>query len=98
MGNYYIQPDFDKGLFLCTILMSDQELQKKFPLSQNAILISQSKSFLQQMIKTNNSLESPSSDFTEMLNLMCLNNIANTKKMAKVYIRELLNKNHVEDI
>lgn len=69
-----------------------------FPLSEDAKLISQSKSFLLQMIKANNTLENPSSDFTEMLNLMCVNNVSNTKKMAKVYIRELLNKNHVEDI
>jgi len=50
------------------------------------------------MIKANNSLDSPSSDFAEMLNLMCVGNLANSRKMAKVYVRELLNKNYVEDI
>lgn len=33
-----------------------------------------------------------------MLNIMCVNNYSNTKKMAKAYVRELLNKNHVDDI
>jgi len=26
MGNYYAQPEFDKGLLLCTLLMSEQEI------------------------------------------------------------------------
>ena len=36
MGNYYIQPDFEKALHLITIMMSDTELQKQNPLSENA--------------------------------------------------------------
>ena len=29
---------------------------------------------------------------------MCTNNYTNTKKMAKVYIQDLLQKTHVDDI
>ena len=47
MGNYYIQPDFDKALYLITILMSDSEMLAKYPLSEEAQKISQSKAILQ---------------------------------------------------
>lgn len=40
----------------------------------------------------------PSSELSEMINLMCVNNYANTKKLAKLYIRDLLNKTHIDDI
>ena len=40
----------------------------------------------------------PSVDFTEMLNLMCTNNFMNSKKMAKVYAQDLIQKTHVDDI
>ena len=47
MGNYYIQPDFDKALYLITILMSDNEMLARYPLSEEALRISQSKAILQ---------------------------------------------------
>lgn len=50
------------------------------------------------MLKANNSYENSGVDFSEMLNIMCVDNIAASKKMAKAYVRELLNKNHVDDI
>ena len=46
MGNYYIQPDFDKALYLITILMSDNDMLARYPLSDEAIRISQSKAIL----------------------------------------------------
>ena len=94
-----MQPSFEKGLLLCSLLMAETDIQQLYPLTDDAIEISQSKSFLQQMIKANNSLDSNDTvDFSEMLNMMCVNNLANTKKMGKAYVRELLNKNHVDDI
>ena len=33
-----------------------------------------------------------------MLNMMCIDNYTNTRKLAKVFIRELLNKTTVMDI
>jgi hypothetical protein len=50
------------------------------------------------LIKASESSYGNSGDFSEMLNLMCTNNYQNTKKMAKAYIRELINKNHTDDI
>lgn len=52
------------------------------------------------MIKSNENatVGTPSVDFSEMLNMMCHDNFFNTKKMAKLYLRETLNKNHLEDI
>mmetsp|Transcript_5776 Transcript_5776/g.6910 ORF Transcript_5776/g.6910 Transcript_5776/m.6910 type:complete len:199 (-) Transcript_5776:1658-2254(-) len=98
MGNYYVQPNFEKGLLLCSLIMAETDIQQTYPLTEDAIAISQSKSFMQQILKANNSYDSSSVDFSEMLNMMCVNNLPNTKKMAKAYIRELLNKNHVDDI
>ena len=50
------------------------------------------------MIKASNSIDNSGIDFSEMLNIMCIDNISATRKMAKAYVRELLNKNHVDDI
>lgn len=41
---------------------------------------------------------SDSVNFSEMMNMMCINNYKSSKKMGKAYIRELLNKNQVYDI
>ena len=46
MGNLYIKPDFEKALALITIMISDQEMIQKYPLSENAQLIVQSKAIL----------------------------------------------------
>ena len=46
MGNYYIQPDFEKALLLITVMMSDNELLSKYPLSEDALKISSSKAVL----------------------------------------------------
>ena len=99
MGNYYLQPDFDKALLLITIMMSEQRLLATYPMSETATRISQSKAVLQALLKANDSsYGAPAADFTEMLALMCHDSYANTRKMAKGYVRELLNKNHVSDI
>lgn len=43
------------------------------------------------MIKATNSYDaSDAVDFSEMLNMMCINNLPNTKKMGKAYLRELI--------
>jgi len=78
--------------------MAETDIQRLYPLTDNANKISQSKSFLQQMLSANNSYDSCNVDFSEILNLMCVDNYSNTKKMAKAYARELLNKNIVDDI
>lgn len=100
MGNYYNQPDFDKALLIITVMMSDSEMLSKYPLSEDAQKISQSKAILQQLIKSSEATVygQPSVDFTEMLNLMCTNNFMNSKKMAKVYAQDLIQKTHVDDI
>lgn len=71
---------------------------EKYPLSEDALAIVQSKAILLQLIKASESSYSNAADFSEMLSMMCTNNYQNTKKMAKVYIRELLNKNHPDEI
>lgn len=88
MGNYYISPDFDTALELITVMISDSEMQARYPFSENAQRIVVSKEILKQLIKA----------FANMLNMMCTNNYQFSKKMAKTYIREFLNKNQTEDI
>lgn len=46
MGNYYIQPEFVKGLLLCSLLMAETGIQKTYPLTEDARTISHSKGFL----------------------------------------------------
>ena len=46
MGNYYNQPEFDKALLLITVMMSDNEMLTKYPLSEDATKVSQSKAIL----------------------------------------------------
>jgi len=57
---------------------------------------------MQQLIKANEmasyGANSDSINFSEMMNMMCVNNYKSSKKMGKAYIRELLNKNQIFDI
>ena len=55
---------------------------------------------MQQMLKASETsgYGNDGVNFGEMMNMMCVDNYKNTKKMGKAYIRELLNKNQVIDI
>jgi len=47
MGNYNMQPDFEKAFLLICIMMGETEIQKRYPLTEDAQKIGQSKYFLQ---------------------------------------------------
>lgn len=80
-------------------MISDSEMQVKYPFSENAKKIVQSKDILKQLIKASETSFGPNAvNFANMLNMMCTNNYQFSKKMAKTYIREFLNKNQADDI
>ena len=81
--------------------MSEKDLLAEYPLSDDAQKVCQSKAILQCLIKSSEAPSygsAPTVDFTEMLNLMCMNNYVNTKKMAKVYAQDIMQKTHIDDI
>ena len=47
MGNYNMQPDLEKAFLLICIMMGETEIQKRYPLTEDAQKIGQSKHFLQ---------------------------------------------------
>lgn len=99
MGNYNMQPDFEKAFLLICIMMGETEIQKRYPLTEDAQKIGQSKHFLQQILRSSSeSFGSSRDELVDMLNMMCVDNYTNTRKLAKVFIRELLNKTTVMDI
>ena len=80
MGNNWTKPNFSPLMGTITTMMTDKEMIKQFPLSDNSKKILESKHILSLLMSSEN-------NFTSMLNSMCVNNYQLTKKMAKVYVK-----------
>ena len=84
---------------LCALMMSERGIQRSYhPLSEDSIKITQSKAFLQQMMKAMNSIENSNFDFSETLEIMCRDNLEASKKVTKALLRELLNNNIISEV
>ena len=90
MGTSYTKPSFGPLMGTITTMMTDKEMIKKYPLSENSKKILESKHILSMLM-------SPENNFTSMLNSMCVNNYQLTKKMAKVYVKNF-NRQNIEQM
>ena len=62
-----------------TVMMMDQEMIAKYPLTPNAKLIVESKEILSILMKE--------SEYSGLVSEMCKDNVKLSKKMAKVHIK-----------
>ena len=86
MGTQFTKPNFSPIMGVITTMMTDKEMIAKYPLSENAQKILESKEILSMLMN-------PENDFTGMLAGMCKDNYKLSKKMAKVHIKNINKQN-----
>lgn len=82
MGSSFVSVNFTSLVKLITIMMADHELIGTYPLSETVKQMIASKEMLSKMMEP-----SESNDSSKEVIQMCLNNIAMSKKVAKLLIK-----------
>ena len=85
LGGTYAHPDFSNVIKLMTALVTDEELLKKFPMSE----IEKEMILHNDLLKTMLGSVTGSKQFGQCLANMCLDNAKLTRKVTKVFLRSI---------
>lgn len=90
MGGSFSQPNFSSLIRLLTRILTDQTLLQKYPLNEN-----ERKMFLfADLLKVMLSSQSAGKQFGQCLAAMCVDNIKMSKKVAKVFLKQISTSNY----
>lgn len=85
MGGTYNKPNFTKIMKLMTVLMSNSDMQEKYPLSQEANKMLTNQEILNYLLES----AEDNKHFVASLTQMCKNNEKLSKKIAKVFLKQI---------
>jgi hypothetical protein len=85
MGTTWKAAEFGSVMKLITVMMTDEELQAKYPFSENTMRIVSHKDILSKMMSLSDSKKQ--NDFGGILTKMCTDNKKLSKKMSKEYVK-----------